>query len=172
MKKIIFGIVGIILLTSNAFSNEIQIFTANTMHLTLEQNATTEKVFAGTYEDFNKQYAEIMKSKLVSTAAWTAYGGAMVTASAFAAGAGSIKGDSIPGLVVGLAIVAVAGISKMAYDYITADNEYVILTIAVNSTGDKTMLQTHIVSNYAITLQEAEKLASTDQKNQFIKGNQ
>ena len=170
MKKLIFSFVSVTLFSFTALANEIQVFTSNTMHLTLEQNATTEKVFAGTYEEFNKEYAEIMKSNLVTTAAWTAYHGTMITASAFAAGAGSIRGDSIPGLVVGLAFVAVAGVSKMAYDYITADNEYIILYIAVNSNGDKTMLQTHIVANYSITVEEAEKLALEDQKNQFTKG--
>lgn len=170
MEKIIFSLIGIIILSFNTLANEIQVFTSNSMHLTLEKNATVEKVFAGTYEDFNKQYAEIMKSKLVSTAAWTAYSGTMITAGAFAAGAGSIQGDSIPGLVVGLAFVAVTGVSKMAYDYITADNEYIVLNIAVNSNGDKTMLQSHIVANYSITIEEAEKLAFEDQKNQFVKG--
>ena len=140
------------------FANEVQIFTSNTMQLALDKGTRIEKVFSGTKEEFYKNRVDILNSDLVK-------GAAMATLKAYGATAtnvGSYNGG-IEGGLIGLAasMLVIGGVKT--YEYFVADNEYVLISIATNSKGLKTMLQTIVVSNSNIELSEAEVMANADQ---------
>ena len=158
MKRLIYGI----FLISSLFANDIQVFTANSMHLKLDNTVKIEKLFFGTAKEFNKNRHKIYSSDFVKRASLA--GGLSVSAAA-AANMGSLKGLDSSGGLVGVAAIGVATVSIIAYDWVVSDNAYVLASVATNKDGVKTMLETLVISNYSLDLAEAEKIALKNQKN-------
>jgi hypothetical protein len=159
MKKVILSMFMLLTLVLPAMANEIQLFTSNTMHIELDSNTKIEKVFFGESEDFYKQYKDIMQTDMVQKAA---FHGAL-SATAVAASRGTFKNLNSNNGLAGVAAIAAFTVGKITYDWATSDNEYVLVTIATNSAGEKTMLQTMLVTNYSVDLEEGEKLAMANQ---------
>lgn len=162
-------------LAVSAFANEIQVFTSNTMHIKLDSNSQIEKLYFGKSEDFYKNQAEIVKdiqhntkSALFQGTTTALYASSGEIAKNIAAG-GSGSFDSNAGLIGIGAMVAIAG-GKAIYDLARQDNEYIMLSRAVNSAGEETLLYTMIVANNAVSDEEGVEIGMNNIKSKFAKG--
>ena len=145
MKKLL----SVLLLSSmTLIANEIQVFTSNSMHLTLDKGSKIKNIFFGTEESFVKQAHAYKKA-----------GGSIIDGFASAASSGSGGAGAGVGAIGVLATAAVIE----GYNAIVSDNHYVLLSTAVDSKGNKTNLKTLVISNDNIPLEEAEELAQEDQ---------
>ena len=159
MKKLIL----IAILTFSVFANEIQVFTSNSLHVELDRGSKIKKMFSGTHDAFKANKSKILNDDLakgVTAASLNAFTSVTSNIGNLAKGTLSegLQGAGIAA-VGSLAVVAV----KIVYDKIVEDHEFMVVSIAVNSKGEKTMLQTLVVSNDDIELEEAEKIALEDQ---------
>ncbi len=145
MKKLL----SVLLLSSmTLMANEIQVFTSNSMHLTLDKGSKITKVFFGTEEAFKTQAHAYKKA-----------GGSIIDGftSAMSSGSGAI------GAGVGAIAVLATSAAIEGYNAAVADNNYVLLSEAIDSKGNKTILKSLVISNDNIPLEEAEELAQEDQ---------
>lgn len=171
MKKIILILMSVMVL----MANEIQVFTSNTMHIELDSNSKIEKLYFGKSEDFYKNQAEIVKDIQKNTKSALFQG----TTTALYASSGEIAKAAVAGgtggvnpLGAGIAIggmLAVVG-TKAVYDWARQDNEYIMLSRAVNSAGEETLLYTMIVANNAVSDEEGVEIGMNNIKSKFAKG--
>lgn len=162
-------------LAVSAFANEIQVFTSNTMHIELDSNSKIEKLYFGKSEDFYKNQADIMKDIQQNTKSALFQG----TVTALYASSGEIAKGAVAGgagginpLGAGIAVggmLAVVG-TKAVYDWARQDNEYIMLSRAVNSAGEETLLYTMIVANNAVSDEEGVEIGMNNIKSKFAKG--
>lgn len=160
MKKTLTGFTGLICLAGSLFANEVQVFSSKTLPIAIDPGSKVEKLFYGTSEEFSKEQAEIMKSITLKNGA--TYGLQATGATLQGATTGDVKGG-----VIGLASVAAVTLGKMGYDYFTADNDYVYLSLVTNSNQQQTMIYTLIVANNSLSDEEGEKIAEADQQTLF-----
>jgi len=147
MKKVILGV---ILSSLSLFANpNIQVFTANSMHLDLGKGSKVQKVFFGTEEAFIKD------SEAISKATGTVLSTMLGTSHA--------NGAGLTGAAAGSLFVFAAAGAIEAYNHIVADHNYILLSVAIDSEGNETMLKTLIISNSSMNLKKAETLAMNDQ---------
>lgn len=161
-------------LAISAIANEIQVFSSNTMHIDLDSGSKIEKVFFGKKEDFAKNQEQITKD-LKSNLGAAVFQGSVTT---LQASTGEMAKSAVAGGVGGVnPIMAVAAIGIMAgaagtraiYDSVREDHEYIMLSTAVNSKGENTLLYTMIVANNAISDEEGIELGMKNIKERFVK---
>ena len=160
MKKILIVLIAV----ASLYANEIQHFTANTMHIKFNGQGKQVVLAYGTKEDIIKQMKELAnndknKKALVEAGIYTANGAAKVSNN-LASGQGTIIG-----LVAGAALVG--GIKL--YDSIISDNMYYVISLANNNKNERTMLKTVIIANNSIGKSDLKELANKIQ-NDYIKG--
>ena len=160
MKKLIITLLTI----ASLYANEIQNFTANTMHVKFNGHGNQVLLAYGTKEDILKQMKDLAnndknKKTLVEAGIYTANGMAKVSNN-LSSGQGTVVG-----LVAGA--VLVGGIKL--YDNIISDNMYYAISLANNDQNEKTMLRTVIIANDSINKSDLKKLANKIQNN-YIKG--
>ena len=170
MKKIILFFVTCLV----AFANEIQVFSTNTMHIELDSSSKIEKVFFGKKEDFAKNQEQIAKD-LKSNLGSAVFEGSMGTLQASTgemakhAVGGGVGGVDPLMAVAAIGIMATAAGTRAVYDYAREDHEYIMLSTAVNSKGENTLLYTIIVANNAISNEEGIELGMKNIKERFVK---
>ena len=131
-------------------ANEIQVFNTNTMRINLDSNTKFEKVYMGKYSDFMENAQSILSTKEVILASAS---GALIGASMSQAASSDLAanaGAGAAGALVGYAIGS-------GFKWIINDNEYVYISLATNSKGESTLIQTLIVANsflYDSTIEE------------------
>lgn len=160
MKKILIAL----MVVASLYANEIQHFTANTMHIKFNGEGKQVLLAYGTKEDIVKQMKDLAnneknKKALVEAGIYTANGIAKVSNN-LSSGQGTVAG-----LVAGA--VLVGGIKL--YDNIIEDNMYYAISLADNKENEKTMLRTVIIANDSIDKTDLKKLANKIQNN-YIKG--
>jgi len=138
-----------LLLSACIYANDIQIFTANSTHINLDKNSKITRVYFGTEEAFVKDSNSYNK----------AGGSALASFGSVANSGGSGAAGSAVGFVGVLASAAIIE----GYNSLVSDNNYVLITKAVNSKNEVTILKTLVISNESIPLAKAEKLAQEDQ---------
>lgn len=150
MKKLL----SVLLLSSiGLMANDIQVFTANSMHLTLDKGSKIKKLFFGTEEAYVKNSNAYKKA-----------GGSIIDGFLSVGNSGGSGGAGASAGAIGVLITAAV---IEGYNAIVADNHYILLSEAIDSQGNKTILKSLVISNDNIALEEAEKLAQADQ-NQLI----
>ena len=167
MKK--FFILGTLAIA--AMANEVQVFTSNTMHIELDSDTKIEKLFFGMTKEFYEKQGEILKDLQKNSASALATGTlATLQASSgeiaknIAAGGSGLGGvDTNGGLMAIGAMVAIAG-GKALFDYASEDYEYMMMSKAINSKGEETLLYTLVVANNSLETQEGEEMALGEQK--------
>ena len=160
MKKTIL----LILFTINIYANEIQVFSANTMHIKLDSKTKVTEVYNGTLEDFYKNSKDIIESKVVTSAITDGMHSAAMTSNS--------TGNLYNGSSVDASQIAAGGIGALAgyalgsgITWIISDNEYISVSVVVNSKGEYSLIQTLIVANNSITNSEVKKLGKKALKN-------
>lgn len=161
-------------LAISAIANEIQVFSSNTMHIDLDSGSKIEKVFFGKSKDFAKNQEQITKN-LKTNLGEATYAGTMATLQgstgemAKSAMAGGTGGVNPIALVASVTIAASAAGIRAIYDSAREDYEYTMLSTAVNSKGENTLLYTMIVANDAISDEEGIELGMKNIKERFVK---
>ena len=170
-----YGLTTLFILCTTLLSNEIQVFTANTMKIDLDSKTQIEEVFYGDRDIYlgnQKEIFDFASSKtfikpgalfLVSGVATKL---AANTLSSISSSTSHLNQAGNIQLGVGASIL-VLGTAAKTYKYITSDNQYMYISIAQNSSGEKTMLQTMIIANYALTHDEIKKIGSKHQRSQI-----
>jgi len=160
MKKIIF----ICLIVINVYANEIQVFTTNTMHIKLDSKTKVTEVYNGTLEDFYKNSEKIIESKTVTSAIANGMHSAAMTSNS--------TGNLYNGSSVDASQIASGGIGALAgyalgsgITWIISDNEYISVSVVVNSKGESSLIQTLIVANNSISNSEVKELGEKELKN-------
>lgn len=161
MNKIIIFFV-LILCQLNLIANSTQVFISNTMQIELDSDTVYEKVFLGTKEDFYKESESLYNSKLIQE---SAVASSMSVIAAAGANQSFSKLDMNGGLIGAGLIIGVVGSIK-TYEYIVADNEYVYVSTATNSKGEKTLVYGLIISNYSLNDSSLEKVIKDKLKGQ------
>jgi len=145
-------------LTASLFANEVQVFTSNTMHISIDKDAKVTPLYFGPAYEFYNNRAEHLKQINAATKKNAATYGLMSLGNV-AQGVGTGSTADLKGGAIGLASVAVISLTKMAFDSFTADNEYLYLNRVVNTKGEETYIYTFIVANDSITQEEANEIA-------------
>lgn len=153
-----------ILLGATLMANEIQIFTKNTMEVNLDSKTVTEKVYMGKYSDFMKDPAGNLSKGLVKAAANGAFIGALNNGSTAMGQAGKLDLNNLA--AGGLGALAAYTVGS-GVKWLIEDNEYVYISLAINSKGEKTMIQTLIVANNFLTDSTIEEIGKKELKAQI-----
>jgi len=144
-----------LLLSACIYANDIQVLTANSMQIELDNGTKVQEIFFGTEEAYVKNSHSFNKA---GGSAVASFGG--VVNSGGNGGAGAAAG--FVGTLISAAIIE-------GYNSVVSDNNYVLLTKAINSKGEVTFLKTMVISNDPITLEEAAQV-SAEAQNNLIKG--
>ena len=144
-------------------ANEIQVFTKNTMDLPLDSKTVTEKIYSGKYDDFMKNPKKYLSKGFAAATANGAFVGAYNSTNAINAMGKSDFSQVGIGAITGLAVYG----AYAAGSWFVSDNQYLYLTLAINSKGKKTMIQTLIVANNSLSDNEIEKIAKKELKAQI-----
>lgn len=144
---------------SSLFANNgIQVYTTNTMHLTIDKSKV-KKLFVGEKKVFLEESQKV-NSQLIKEGAVA--GGLSVGAAG--AAAGSFQHLDSNGGLVGLAAIAAITVGKIGYDYLSSsdifdDYEYLFIAEAQDKNENKTLLYTYIISEDKLTNEELKKLS-------------
>jgi len=158
MKKII---IIMIALTISLLANEIQVFSTNTMHITLDKNSKITNIFNGELNDFYKNSEKILKSKEVAEA----IANGIHQSAMYANNAGNLyNGQSINvNQIVSGGIGALAGYAiGKSLQWVVSDNEYVSVSVVTNSKGETTLIETLIVANYSISNEKVKEIGKNE----------
>ncbi len=147
-----------ILLGATLMANEIQIFTKNTMEIELDPKTVSEKIYMGKYSDFMKDPAGNLSKGFTQAAANGAFMGALNSTSTINQAGKIDSGNIAAGGLGALAGYAIGSGAK----WFMADNEYVYISLSVNSKGEKTMIQTLIVANNFLTDSTIEEIGKKE----------
>lgn len=151
-----------VLITNCLLANEVQIFSSKTLDLELSKNTQTKEIFCGTTEEFSSKYNELFRSKLVGETFNFGIISAGKIAEASVGTFNNSAGNLTGGLVTaGLTVVTALGTGL--YNKTVEDFEYVYLVIAENEDKKATLINSLVVSNEKITVEEVRKLALADQ---------
>lgn len=155
---------------STLYGNQTQAFTTTTIPIAIDKGSKVEKLFAGTYEEYGKQYDLIFEnaksnSKLQNIGILTAGSAGLYTGSYLIKAGGSMSNFNSNGGLVGLGIVLAAGAIAAGVEAATQankkeekrDSRYEYISILTNSHGEKTIVDTHIVSRDELTQNELDK---------------
>jgi len=154
-----------------AMANEVQVFTSNTMRIELDNDSKIEKLFFGKTKEFYEKQGEILKdlqknstsALAIGTIATLQASSGEIAKNIVAGGSGAGGVDTNGGLIAIGAMVAIAG-GKALFDYAREDHEYMMMSKAINSKGEETLLYTLIVANNSLETQEGEEMALGEQK--------
>ena len=168
MKKILFFL---LISFSSAFSNEIQVFTANTMKVDLDDKSLLMEIL---YCKTGDKCIELVQKHTNGDILikGTVYNGAISIGSTalksssnlIASGTGANLQAGGIGALAGLAVVSSVYLAHDIFASFTQDHEYVVTSYAKNSLGEETLLKTLIVADNELTDKEAKKIAFTNQK--------
>lgn len=164
MRKV-FTFVAFAIGSTSVLANQLQCFTSKTTDVKITPDSKMEKLYAGTYKDYANEYANIYSNaKLGYIGQQTAWGSAFIGGSMLIRSAGGYNtGNDMKAGLISIAVVLVAGAVAAASEAIQRDNEYEYITIITNPNGEKTILDSHIVANYALNPEELEKYAQEEQ---------
>ena len=154
LKNILTYITLLVVFHASLMANEIQVFTKNTMEIPLDSKTVTEKIYMGKYEDFMKNPSANLKKGLSTAVANGTIQGAMNSSEAYKA-AGKLDPNTM--LAGGLGALAAYTVGS-GIKWFIADNQYVYISLAINSKGVPTMIQTLIVANNFLTDSEIEEI--------------
>ena len=158
MKKII---IIMIAMTISLLANEIQVFSTNTMHITLDKNSKVTNIFNGELNDFYKNSEKILKSKEVAE---TITNGIHQSAM-YANNAGNLyngHGINANQMIAG-GVGALAGYAiGSGITWAISDNEYVSVNVVTNSKSETTLIETLIVSNYSISNKKVKEIGQKE----------
>jgi len=168
MKKILFVL---LISFSGVFSNEIQVFTANTMKIDLDDKSLLMEIF---YCKNGDKCIELVEKDTNGDILikGTVYNGAVAIGSTalksssnlVTSGTGTNLQAGGVGALAGLAVVSSVYFVHDIFASFTKDYEYIITSYAKNSLGEETLLKTLIVADDELTDKEAKKIAFADQK--------
>lgn len=166
MNKLI-RLIAIIAIFSSVtvFADNIQVFTTNTMHLTIDKTKKLEIIYSGEKEEFMKEASSLLNSDLVKNAAASS----VLSATASAGVQDSFKGLDANGGLVGVAVIGVITAGILSYDYISKsklfnDSEYVFVAKAKNANNKETLIFSYIISNNELTKEEIKAHTLKDLK--------
>lgn len=153
-----------ILVVSTTLANEIQVFTTNTMEITLENNTTFKKIFSGDYRVYkdNKKKIDSFIQSSFSLEEKEAYALATATFGILSKAVAKEYGLSTLNKVGDVNLVLAGGmvltmILPDAYKALVKDYEYIYVSFAT-SNSQQTIIKTLIVSNDKLTLEEIERI--------------
>lgn len=159
MKKIILSLLFTMIATLSA--NEIEVFSTNTLNIVLDRNTTFKKIYMGKYTDFIKNANSIFNAK---NAIFAGISGSLFGATAISQSNVDIKASVGAGALGALAGYAIGSSVK----WFISDNEYVYISLAKNSKGESTLIQTLIVANNFLLDSTIEKI-SIDARQSLLK---
>jgi hypothetical protein len=148
---------------SSLFANSVQVFTTNTMHLTIDKNKEIVNVFSGEKEDFLKNASSILDTSIVKEGA----ANAALSGTAAAAAQQSFKGLDANGGLVGVAVIASITAGILAYDYISKsklfnDYEYLYIAKAKDNKDKETLIYSYIISKSELSSEEIKNTVMKD----------
>jgi len=153
MNKIII----MIALGLSLMANEIQVFSTNTMQIELDSNSKITNIYNGSLEDFYKNSKAIIEGPKVTNAIINGMHSAAMTATT----TGNIyNGTNVQvNQIISGGIGALVGLGiGYGVSWIVSDNEYISISVVVNSKGESTMIQSLIVANNSISEEEISDL--------------
>jgi hypothetical protein len=153
MRKIIL----LILFVISIYANEIQVFNSNSMHIELDSKSKITTIYNGSLEDFYKNSKEIIESKVVTSAIMNGMHSAAMTSNS--------TGNLYNGSNIDINQITAGGVGALAgyalgsgVTWVISDNEYISVSVVVNSKGEPTMIKTLIVANNSISNEEVSDI--------------